>query len=77
MHWHLQPPFSSPHLIVPQLDLRRPRAWQDAFSEVISLHSGKRKSSKSGLGSIPAVLLHRRMAAAGGCLRRPALTASL
>lgn len=38
-------PFSSPCLVVLQLGLWqwRPRTWQDALSEVISLHSGKRK----------------------------------
>lgn len=71
MHRHLQPPFSSLRLVVLLLD-RQPCAWQDAFSEVISLHSRKRKSSKAGLGGTPAVLLHWRMAAMGGCPRRPA-----
>lgn len=42
----LQPPFSSPHLAMLQLDLWQPCMWQDALSEVISLHSRERKIIK-------------------------------
>lgn len=42
--------------------------WQDALSEVISLHSGMGKPSKAGLGGLPAVQPRGAARAGPGCV---------